>query len=138
MPLQLKYKVCSNEAVICICTKKMTEQVLDKETWPLEAEAALNDVRKHVREAIVAPEMKSTNQKIYLKITTYEDEVYIVEMSASGFNVVSSSSANRNKASDRKYETLYALLDNISHRYRESFGEELSSKLSDLERQCQG
>ncbi|CAK1595755.1 unnamed protein product [Parnassius mnemosyne] len=116
----------------------MTEQVLDKETWPLEAEAALNDVRKHVREAIVAPEMKSTNQKIYLKITTYEDEVYIVEMSASGFNVVSSSSANRNKASDRKYETLYALLDNISHRYRESFGEELSSKLSDLERQCQG
>lgn len=115
----------------------MTEQVLGKETWPLEAEAALNDVRKHVKEAIVEPDLRSTNQKIYLKITTHEDEVYTVEMSASGFSVVEC----LNKScitSERKYETLYALLDNISQKYRESFGEELTLKLRDLERKQQG
>ncbi|XP_068632197.1 GSK3B-interacting protein-like [Battus philenor] len=117
----------------------MTEQVLDRKTWPLEAEAALNDIRKHVKEAIVDPDVRSTNQKIYLKITTYEDDVYTIEMSASGFRVASTQSANQNRVqTDVKYETLYALLDNTSEMYRESFGEELTTKLRDLERKRQG
>lgn len=93
----------------------MTEQVLDKKTWPLEAEAALNDVRRHVREASVADGYKSSNRRIYLRITTYEDEVYIVEMSADGFRIAAS--PNGGAVSDCKYETLYALLDCVSKRY---------------------
>ncbi|CAH2038095.1 unnamed protein product, partial [Iphiclides podalirius] len=114
----------------------MTDQVLDKETWPLEAEAALKDVRGHVREASVAEDYKSTNRRIYLRITTYEGEVLIVEMSADGFRVAAP--PNSGTISDTKYETLYALLDSVSNRYRQSFGEELTTKLRDLEKKRQG
>ncbi|CAG9584338.1 unnamed protein product [Danaus chrysippus] len=118
----------------------MSEQVLDKETWPMEAEAAINDIRKHVNFAQVAPKLKSTDQKIYINITTLENSQYCIEMSASGFRVVGRKYNDTSLSSieNMNYETPYALLNSISQKYRESFGGELMNKLLDLAKNSEG
>lgn len=42
----------------------MSEQVLGQETWPQEAEAAINDIRKHVKTANISPTVQSSNQRL--------------------------------------------------------------------------
>ncbi|CAH2106795.1 unnamed protein product [Euphydryas editha] len=118
----------------------MSEQVLDKETWPAEAEAAINDIRKHVKSAQVSPKLKSTNQKIFINLTTLENFEYCVEMSASGFRVVGRKydDTTLSTIENMNYETPYALLNSISQKYRESFGGELMNKLLDLAKKSEG
>lgn len=112
----------------------MTEQVLDKQTWPQEAEAAISDIRKHVKWANISSQLQNNNQRVYINLTTLENQNYCVEMSGSGFKVVGkkfddTAMSNNNGVN---YETPYALLNNISQKYRESFGGELMNKLMDL------
>ncbi|CAK1546919.1 unnamed protein product [Leptosia nina] len=118
----------------------MSEQVLDKETWPQEAEAALNDIRKHVKAACVSTALKNTNQRVYLNLTTLEDLKYCIEMSAAGFRVVGRKYDDIGLATieNMNYETPYALLNSISQKYRESFGGELMNKLLDLAKKNDG
>lgn len=117
----------------------MSEQVLDKETWPQEAEAAINDIRKHVKTANISPQLKS-NQRIYINLTTLESTDYCIEMSASGFRVVGRKYDDTSLATieNMNYETPYALLNSISQKYRESFGGELMNKLLDLAKNTEG
>nr|XP_026485672.1 GSK3B-interacting protein isoform X1 [Vanessa tameamea] len=118
----------------------MSEQVLDKETWPAEAEAAINDIRKHVNSAQVSSKVRSTNQKIYINLTTLENAEYCVEMSALGFRVVGRKydDTSLSTIENMNYETPYALLNNISQKYRESFGGELMNKLLHLAKKSEG
>ncbi|XP_046959975.1 GSK3B-interacting protein [Vanessa cardui] len=118
----------------------MSEQVLDKETWPAEAEAAINDIRKHVNSAQVSSKVRSTNQKIYINLTTLENSEYCVEMSALGFRVVGRKydDTSLSTIENMNYETPYALLNNISQKYRESFGGELMNKLLHLAKKSEG
>ncbi|XP_026725398.1 GSK3-beta interaction protein [Trichoplusia ni] len=112
----------------------MTEKVLDKESWPQEAEAAINDIRKHVKSACISPTLLSNNQRIFINLTTLENSDYCIEMSGNGFRVVGRKYDDTSLSSieNMNYETPYALLNNISQKYRESFGGELMNKLLDL------
>lgn len=114
----------------------MSEQVLDEETWPNEAEGAIYDIKKHVKAASVSTLLKSTNQRIYINITTLENANYCIEMSASGFRVVGRKydDTSLSTIENMNYETPYALLNSISQAYRESFGGELMKKLWNLAR----
>ncbi|XP_053607538.1 GSK3B-interacting protein-like [Plodia interpunctella] len=118
----------------------MSEQVLGQETWPQEAEAAINDIRKHVKTANISPTVQSSNQRIYINLTTLEDSDYCVEMSASGFRVVGRKydDISLSTIENMNYETPYALLNSISQKYRESFGGELMNKLLDLAKSTEG
>lgn len=118
----------------------MSEQVLDKETWPAEAESAINDIRKHVKAANISPQLKSTNQRIFINLTTLENTDYCIEMSASGFRVVGRKYDDTalSTIENMNYETPYALLNSISQKYRESFGGELMNKLLDLAKNSEG
>ena len=112
----------------------MTEKVLDEKTWPEEAEGAISDIRKHVKSASISPNLASNNQRIYINLTTLENAEYCIEMSANGFRVVGRKYDDTTLSSieNMNYETPYALLNNISQKYRESFGGELMNKLLDL------
>ncbi|CAF4953873.1 unnamed protein product [Pieris macdunnoughi] len=118
----------------------MSEQVLDQNTWPKEAEAAINDIKKHVKTACISTALKNTNQCVYLNLTTLEDLNYCIEMSAAGFRVVGRKYDDTNLATieNMNYETPYALLNSISQKYRESFGGELMNKLLDLAKKTDG
>lgn len=112
----------------------MTEQVLSEDTWPQEAEAAISDIRKHVKAANISTQLKSTNQRTYINLTTLENSDYCIEMSSAGFRVVGRTYDDTTLAiiENMNYETPYALLNSISQKYRESFGGELMNKLLDL------
>ncbi|XP_013189780.1 GSK3-beta interaction protein [Amyelois transitella] len=118
----------------------MSEQVLSEETWPQEAEAAINDIKKHVKSANISPLLKSSNQRIYFNLTTLEECDYCVEISAAGFRVVGRKydDTSLSTIENMNYETPYALLNSISQKYRESFGGELMSKLLDLAKNAEG
>ncbi|XP_063380592.1 GSK3-beta interaction protein-like isoform X1 [Cydia fagiglandana] len=118
----------------CAKNDKMEDKVLTAETWPQEAEAAINDIRKHVKSANVSTQLKNDNQRIYINLTTLENSDYCIEMSASGFRVVGRTYDDTTLAiiENMNYETPYALLNSISQKYRESFGGELMNKLLDL------
>ncbi|CAG4979248.1 unnamed protein product [Colias eurytheme] len=112
----------------------MSEQVLDEETWPMEAQAAINDIKEHVKAAAISSALKNTNQRIFINMTTLEDLNYCIEMSAAGFRVVGRmyDDTSLSTIENMNYETPYALLNSISQKYRESFGGELMNKLLDL------
>ncbi|XP_069358517.1 GSK3-beta interaction protein-like [Maniola hyperantus] len=122
--------------------KMSTERVLDEETWPLEAEAAINDIRRHVASAQVSSALRSSNRRVYINLTTLENSQYCVEMSRAGFRVVgrrhddAGLGAAAAAAASGTYETPHALLDSISQKYRESFGGELMNKLTHLANNC--
>lgn len=111
-----------------------TDEILDEITWPQEAEAAINDIRKHVSNASVSPKLTNTNQRIYINLTTLENANYCIEMSAMGFRIVGRNYDDNSLSQQDNdiYETPYALLNDISQKYKESFGGELMSKLLDL------
>lgn len=118
----------------------MTEKVLDQETWPQEAESAINDIRKHVKNATISPKIKSNNQRIFINLTTLENKDYCIEMSSAGFRIVGKrhDDVSLSDVENMSYETPYALLNNISKKYRESFGGELMNKLLDLAKKSEG
>ncbi|XP_049869240.1 GSK3-beta interaction protein-like [Pectinophora gossypiella] len=120
--------------------RQENDQVLDAETWPQEAEAAINDIRKHVKSASISPILKSNNQRIYINLMTLEEASYCVEMSAAGFRVVGRKydDTSLSTIENMNYETPYALLNSISQKYRESFGGELMNKLLDLAKNSEG
>ncbi|KAJ2945850.1 hypothetical protein O0L34_g4756 [Tuta absoluta] len=116
------------------------EHVLDETTWPAEAEAAINDIKKHVKGAKVSESVSSSNQRIYINLTTLEGAPYCVEMSASGFRIVGKrhDDTSLSEKDGTTFETPYALLNVISQKYKESFGGELMSKLMELAKKEEG
>lgn len=118
----------------------MTDQVLTEETWPQEAEAAINDIRKHVKAVNISGKIKSTNRRVVINLTTLENKDYCIEMSAAGFKIIGKRHDNMSlaNADHTSYETPYALLNSISQKYRESFGGELMNKLLDLAKKSEG
>lgn len=112
--------------------------VLDKEQWRLEAQAVINDVRKHVQDFRVSERLISTNQLIYLNLTTLEGLQFCVEMSAAGFTIIGNQHDDRSNMGDnQRFETPYSLLNFVSPQYRSSFGNLLLDKLKELNDQQQ-
>ncbi|KAL6447107.1 hypothetical protein ACFW04_001447 [Cataglyphis niger] len=108
------------------------DRILDQEQWRLEAQAVINDVKKHVRELKVSEQLISTNQVIYLNLTTLEGLRFCVELSAAGFAIVGNQHDDTSNTSNERFETPYSLLDFVSPQYRNSFGNSLLDKLKEL------
>lgn len=107
----------------------MTEKVLDAENWKLEAEAVVKDIEKHVKSVEI---LDGTDQKIYFNLTTKESQNFCIELSGCGFRIAGTKHNERGSFSDEFFETPYSLLNEISPRFRQSFGNELVNKLSQL------
>lgn len=113
----------------------MTEEedkVLDQEQWKLEAQAVISDVKQHVAEIKLSEKLTSTNQFIYLNLTTLEGSKFCVQLSGAGFSVVGNRHDDTSNAGNEYFETPYSLLDSVSPQYRNSFGNLLFDKLKKL------
>jgi len=113
------------------------DQVLDKEQWQLEAQILINDVKKHVQDLKVSEQLTSTNQVVYLNLTTLEGLQFCVELSSVGFTIIGNQHDDMSNIGNEHFETPYSLLDFISPQYRNSFGNLLLDKLKELSNQQQ-
>lgn len=105
--------------------------------WEEEATAIINDVKTHVAEIEIS-KLPSNESHIYMNIRTFEGATYCIHVSSMGFRVVSEiyNTIDEDKTEvneDEVYETPYALLDKISPRYVESFGNQLCKQLLALQ-----
>ncbi|EFA00669.1 GSK3-beta interaction protein-like Protein [Tribolium castaneum] len=107
----------------------MTERVLDAENWKLEANAVLKDIEKHVKSVKI---LDGTDQRIYFNLTTIEGLEFCIELSGLGFRVAGTRHNDRSGNSEDVFETPYSLLNQISPRFHESFGNELIKRLNEL------
>ncbi|XP_017072388.1 GSK3-beta interaction protein [Drosophila eugracilis] len=116
-----------------------------------EANAIINDVKAHVAEICVSSKLASDATQIYLNIRTIESATCCVQVTSRGFKIVSSQydtidedprisvllhdRQEQEKAEEKEeiFETPYALLDKISPRYVESFGNQLCQQLRQLQ-----
>ncbi|EDW35080.1 GL25448 [Drosophila persimilis] len=117
-----------------------------------EANAIINDVKAHVAEICISSKLASDATQIYLNIRTIESATCCVQVTSRGFKIVSSQydtvDADKRMAAklhideveeaaaeedEEIFETPYALLDKISPRYVESFGNQLCQQLRQLQ-----
>lgn len=110
----------------------MAEISAEFENWESEAEAIINDVKDHVKELKISEKIKSTNRFIYLNLRTIENKDFCIELSAQGFRIVGYNFNENNTDSNEYFETPYSLLNSISPKFKESFGNALLEKLRDL------
>ncbi|XP_063607324.1 GSK3-beta interaction protein-like [Penaeus indicus] len=108
------------------------ERVHDEEEWHVEAMAVIQDVKDCVS-LISISSLPSSNTTIFFNLTTRENNFYCIELTASGFRIVSRKHDDNSEPLEQYYETPYALLDSISPLYRESFSSALAAKLMLLE-----
>ncbi|XP_034940012.1 GSK3-beta interaction protein [Chelonus insularis] len=108
------------------------EKVLDQDQWKVEAQAIINDVRRHVQDIKISEKLCSTNNSIYLNLTTLEGLKFCVEVSGNGFSITGNQHDSVINTDNKTFETPYSLLDSISPKYRESFGNDLMKKLNNL------
>lgn len=107
------------------------ERILDAEQWQVEAQAVISDVKNHVLDIKVSDEIKlrSSNQTVYLNLTTLENLKFCVRLSSSGFSIVANQHDLITNGDAEDFETIYGLLNSISPKFRESFGNNLLDKL---------
>ncbi|KAM7358383.1 GSK3-beta interaction protein [Cochliomyia hominivorax] len=107
--------------------------------WVEEATAIIKDVRTHVAEIDISKTLPSNESHIYLNIRTFEGAAYCVHVSSLGFRIVSEiydtidTDKEHIQEEEEVFETPYALLDKISPRYVESFGNQLCKQLLHLQ-----
>lgn len=99
--------------------------------WLVEAKAVINDVKPYVSSIGIAEKQQSSNMRIFFDITVLEGKKLIVSMDSSGFCICEESGV----PGDTTYETINALLDSNSARFREEFSKALISKVNLLD-QC--
>lgn len=92
--------------------------------WLKEARAVIDDVEPFVSSIAIAKKQKSTNLRIYFDITILEGKTFVVSMDSNGFSIWDESDELQ------IYETINALLDVNSPRYREEFSRALMSRLT--------
>lgn len=110
----------------------MTENVLDSENWKLEANAVINDIKDHVKDANISEKFVSTNQCIYMNIETLEGEKFCIELSGNGFRICGKAYDVHNLEEEQYFETPYSLLNKVSPLFCSSFGNTLLDKLNRL------
>lgn len=102
--------------------------------WLDEAAAVISDVKGHVRQISISSVLQPTELEIYLNCETLEGNKCTIRLSSAGFQIVSNTFDKIDKLNGFPYETPYALLNELSPGYTNSFGNELSKALSNLQR----
>jgi hypothetical protein len=100
-----------------------------------EGETALKDISFSIADGRISSILPSDRLVVYLNITTREDKKFCVRLNSSGFKVVGNEydTADDDDKESGTYETIYALLENISESYCKQFSELLSEKLNQLQ-----
>lgn len=102
--------------------------------WKEEAQAIIKDVHNDVSQIHVSKSM-SISSAVFLNIETLEGQKYCVKVSYSGFQIVAREFDKIDtNLMEAAFETPYALLHSISPKYVQSFGDNLSKSLANLER----
>ncbi|XP_017754594.1 PREDICTED: GSK3-beta interaction protein [Eufriesea mexicana] len=109
--------------------EEVNNEELNKEQWKLEAQAIINDVKQHVTDIKVSEKLRNNNQFFYLNLTTLEDLKFCIELSSAGFTIVGNEHDKISNRGSEHFETPYSLLNFVSPRYRDSFGNSLVHKL---------
>lgn len=107
----------------------------DEELWRQEADAVIADVHHHVDQIYVSSVLPQSRKTIFLNLATLEKRRYCVELTAFGFKIVGEQFDVNNLEGNQVFETPYSLLESVSPRYRESFGEQLVEKLIILQQE---
>ncbi|XP_071451519.1 GSK3-beta interaction protein-like [Hetaerina americana] len=110
------------------------EVIFDEEQWRKEAAAVIQDVRSHVKEIAVSEVLRGSDKEIYFNLTTLEEERFCIQLTCGGFKIVSKEHDVVQEIGISNFETPYSLLDSVSPKFRESFGNELMSKLLVLQK----
>lgn len=106
--------------------------------WRHEAEAVIADICDYVNHVSVSDRLPCDQWGAYLNIETKESLKVTVEMSNAGFRVCGHTYDTNDCLSEsagKRFETIYALLQDCSPGYRTSFSSALSQKLIQLSHQ---
>ncbi|CAI5452071.1 unnamed protein product [Caenorhabditis angaria] len=105
----------------------------------LEAIAAVHELSFAVQSISVSEMLPRTPDLIFVNVTTIETQPYCLELTLKGWRITSLRSDcmvgdfTRFELFTKYYDSLYALMDDISPGYRERFGEKLTQRLRLLE-----
>lgn len=110
----------------------MTEYILDSESWKLEVEAIINDVKAHVKQIIISEKIPSSNGCIYMNILTKEEKNFCIQLSSAGFKIVGLNWDENDLDGEEVFETPYSLLNSVSPSFSSSFASALCEKLKHL------
>ncbi|ELU03636.1 hypothetical protein CAPTEDRAFT_186190 [Capitella teleta] len=109
--------------------------VFEDRILTIEAEEAAKEIAFAVKDVVVSQELPYTKDLVYMNLTTRENQRLCIQLSCQGFRIVGNE-FNKVTTDERKFsrhfETIYALLDDVSPGYRNSFGDALFMKLSAL------
>lgn len=102
--------------------------------WQDEAAAIIKDVEKHVKDIRISTALESSKTDIFLNVTTLEEDTYCIRISTEGFQIVGHlyDTVESDEGTYVTYETPYALLNDVSARYVQSFGNNLTAALEKL------
>ena len=102
------------------------------EGWKAEATHVIKDVSSCVSSICISEKLPSSETGIYFNLETKEMLKYTIELSTAGFRICGNAFDSNHVSDSKSFETIYALLDSISPKYRESFGQALSDRLTAL------
>lgn len=102
--------------------------------WQDEAAAIIKDIQKHVNDIQISSKLESSKTEIFLNLTTLEKATFCIRVSSEGFKIVGRiyDKVELNENNNEAYETPYALLNDISAGYVQSFGNDLTAALEKL------
>ena len=100
-----------------------------------EVDMIIKDVQFAINSISLSKVLPQSSRVVFINIETKENEVFTVRLTLQGFVVVSHSLDKDDGRSEKyptTYETVYALLENISSSYVSLFGQALQGKLAAL------
>ena len=97
------------------------ERVENDESFLNDVERVAEEIAPLVSEAKVV-RTNDTATTAHLDVVTLEGEKLSIELSSQGFKAT-------NLPNSRSFETIYALMDNYSSKFREKFAQTISAKL---------
>lgn len=101
--------------------------------WRAEAAAIISDIKIHVREMSISSILPPTDLEIFLNCETLESQKHTIRLSSDGFQIVANEFDKVDDLNGFPYETPYALLNEISPGYVQSFGTELTKALRNVQ-----
>lgn len=102
-----------------------------------EVEFIINDIGFAVNSISLSKTLPQSPYVVFLNIETKDKDCFTVRLTVQGFQVVSHETEKDENGSAKypvAYETVYALLQNISPSYVDLFGKALTEKLEALKR----
>uniref|UniRef100_A0A1B6C7B5 GSKIP domain-containing protein n=2 Tax=Clastoptera arizonana TaxID=38151 RepID=A0A1B6C7B5_9HEMI len=100
--------------------------------WKKEAQSVLNDIKLHVQDVELS-NLQPPSSGVYFNITTLENKKFCIYLGRPGFKVVGNNYDDITIVNNNQvYETPYALLNNISDQYAQSFENLITNKLLEL------